>query len=119
LQDAAYGDVDLRILGEGPLPPLKLGLPFKPAPLHSAATEIDASLASHPPIDYKVKPIFVPPPNFTHIKISSADPVVSTYFLFFSEDLALLGVHRVCCALCTFWFPFIYLNPTNGSCPLV
>lgn len=79
-------DVDLRLLEDGHLPPLnKLGLPFKPVPQHSAATEIEASLASHPPIDYKVHPIYVPPPDFSTLKISPNDPIVrflNCYFYF-------------------------------------
>ncbi|KAJ9587201.1 hypothetical protein L9F63_019281 [Diploptera punctata] len=43
-------DVDLRGV---------LGLPFKPVPMHTPATEIEASLTSHPPIAYKLIAISV------------------------------------------------------------
>lgn len=76
-----FGDVDLRTLGqseqpEGDFDLRKFGLPFKPVPIHSAATEIDASLNSHPPINYKVETILIPRPDFSSIKISPNDPQV-------------------------------------------
>ncbi|XP_018902005.2 uncharacterized protein su(sable) isoform X3 [Bemisia tabaci] len=53
------GDVDLR------------HLPFKPAPVHQAATEIDASISSHPPIPYRLIPINVPKIDYSNILSSS------------------------------------------------
>lgn len=32
-------------------------LPFKPIPVHDAANEINASITSHPPIEYKLRPL--------------------------------------------------------------
>lgn len=63
----ASGDVDLRGM---------LGLPFKPVPMHTPATEIDASLTSHPPIPYKVVPITVPRPDYSGLKLNTLDPQV-------------------------------------------
>ncbi len=41
-------------------------LPFKPVPVHDAANEIDASITSHPPIEYKLMPLpFIPKVNYT------------------------------------------------------
>lgn len=51
------GDVDLR------------HLPFKPAPVHSAANEIDASLSSHLPIVYRLTPFTVPKVDYSSLKI--------------------------------------------------
>ncbi|PSN58469.1 hypothetical protein C0J52_00788 [Blattella germanica] len=48
----AFGDTDLR--GDVDLRGM-LGLPFKPVPMHTPATEIAASLTSHPPFHYKVR----------------------------------------------------------------
>lgn len=77
-----FGDVDLRNLGgrsehsDGDFDLRKFGLPFKPVPVHSAATEIDASLNSHPPISYKVETILIPRPDFSSIKVNPSDPQV-------------------------------------------
>ncbi|KAL0277803.1 UNVERIFIED_CONTAM: hypothetical protein PYX00_004962 [Menopon gallinae] len=79
-----YGDIDLRTLGrqneqssgDSDFDLRKFGLPFKPVPVHSAATEIDASINSHPPINYKVETILIPRPDFSSIKISPNDPQV-------------------------------------------
>lgn len=77
-----FGDVDLRNLSgqseqsDGDFDMRKFGLPFKPVPVHSAATEIDASLNSHPPINYKVEAILIPRPDFSSIKVNSTDPQV-------------------------------------------
>ncbi|XP_049838671.1 uncharacterized protein LOC126284080 isoform X3 [Schistocerca gregaria] len=62
---ALSGDVDLRRV---------LELPFKPVPMHTPATEIDASLTSHPPIPYKVVEITIPRPDYTRLKLSTSDP---------------------------------------------
>lgn len=78
-----FGDVDLRTLNPGAggtygkdFDMRKFGLPFKPVPVHTAATEIDASLASHPPISYKLDSIDIPAPDFSALKIGPADPIV-------------------------------------------
>jgi hypothetical protein len=71
-----YGDTDLR--GTGGDVDLRgmLGLPFKPVPMHTPATEIDASLTSHPPIPYKVVPIAIPRPDYSGLKLNTSDPQV-------------------------------------------
>lgn len=78
-----FGDVDLRTLGPGhggqagkDFDMRKFELPFKPVPVHTAATEIDASLNSHPPISYKLDSIDIPVPDFSALKISPNDPQV-------------------------------------------
>lgn len=55
LRMAPQGDVDLR------------QLPFKPAPAHTPANEIDASITSHPPVPYKLIPFIVAPPDYSDI----------------------------------------------------
>lgn len=55
LRMAPQGDVDLR------------QLPFKPAPVHTPANEIDASITSHPPVPYKLIPFIVAPPDYSDI----------------------------------------------------
>lgn len=59
-------DVDLRM---GPRADVDLRqLPFKPAPVHTPANEIDASVTSHPPILYRLIPISPPPPpDYTNV----------------------------------------------------
>jgi hypothetical protein len=71
-----YGDTDLR--GGGSDVDLRgmLGLPFKPVPMHTPATEIDASLTSHPPIPYKVVTITIPRPDYSGLKLNTSDPQV-------------------------------------------
>lgn len=71
-----YGDTDLR--GGGGDVDLRgmLGLPFKPVPMHTPATEIDASLTSHPPIPYKVVTIAIPRPDYSGLKLNTSDPQV-------------------------------------------
>ena len=71
-----YGDTDLR--GGGGDVDLRgmLSLPFKPVPMHTPATEIDASLTSHPPIPYKVVTITVPRPDYSGLKLNTSDPQV-------------------------------------------
>ena len=68
-----YGDTDLRadIYLRG-----MLGLPFKPVPMHTPATEIDASLTSHPPIPYKVVTIIIPRADYSGLKLNMSDPQV-------------------------------------------
>lgn len=72
----SYGDTDLR--GAGGDVDLRgmLGLPFKPVPMHTPATEIDASLTSHPPISYKVVLITIPRPDYSGLKLNTSDPQV-------------------------------------------
>ncbi|XP_023718514.1 uncharacterized protein LOC111870443 isoform X4 [Cryptotermes secundus] len=71
-----YGDTDLRgTSGDVDLRGM-LGLPFKPVPMHTPATEIDASLTSHPPIPYKVVSITVPRPDYSGLKLNTLDPQV-------------------------------------------
>ncbi|XP_066996739.2 protein suppressor of sable [Anabrus simplex] len=69
LVDSGRGnsDVDFRRL---------LELPFKPVPVHTPATEIDASLTSHLPIPYKVTVITIPRPDYTSLKLNTSDPQV-------------------------------------------
>jgi hypothetical protein len=74
----SYGDTDLRgTAGDVDLRGM-LGLPFKPVPMHTPATEIDASLTSHPPIPYKVVPITIPRPDYSGLKLNTSDPQVRT-----------------------------------------
>lgn len=61
-------DVDLR----------RLDLPFKPVPMHTPATEIEASLTSHPPIPYKIVAVSIPRPDYTSLKLNTSDPQVQT-----------------------------------------
>ncbi|GLH07965.1 Uncharacterized protein GBIM_13330 [Gryllus bimaculatus] len=61
-------DVDLRMLE----------LPFKPVPMHTPATEIEASLTSHPPIPYKVVVVTIPRPDYTSLKLNTSDPQVQS-----------------------------------------
>lgn len=70
-----YGDTDLRGTGDVDLRGM-LGLPFKPVPMHTPATEIDASLTSHPPIPYKLVAITVPRPDYSGLKLNTSDPQV-------------------------------------------
>lgn len=71
-----YGDTDLRgAAGDVDLRGM-LGLPFKPVPMHTPATEIDASLTSHPPIPYKLVAITVPRPDYSGLKLNTSDPQV-------------------------------------------
>nr|CAD7456438.1 unnamed protein product [Timema tahoe] len=73
-QSFGYGDTDLR--GSDVDLRKMLGLPFKPAPLHTPATEIDASLTSHPPMPYKVVFVTIPRPDYSALKINISDPQV-------------------------------------------
>ncbi|XP_034942953.1 protein suppressor of sable isoform X2 [Chelonus insularis] len=65
--DTTRSDVDLRQM---------LSLPFKPAPSHVPCTEIDASIASHPPVTYKVYVVDIPRPNYTGLKLNKNDALV-------------------------------------------
>jgi hypothetical protein len=53
-----------------------MGLPFNFTHLHKPATEIDASLTSHAPIPYKIVPITVPHPDYSILKVNTADPQI-------------------------------------------
>lgn len=77
----SYGDTDLRgTSGDVDLRGM-LGLPFKPVPMHTPATEIDASLTSHPPIPYKVVAITIPRPDYSGLKLNTSDPQVRKKFI--------------------------------------
>lgn len=59
---SSIGDVDLR-------------LPFKPIMTnYIPATEIDASITSHPPIIYKVQEVDIPKPNYKDIRRNTPRP---------------------------------------------
>lgn len=66
----AFGDTDLRQTS-GDVD-FRFGLPFKPLPNYTPASEINGSINSHPPIPYKVVPIYVPRPDYTDIRNSTA-----------------------------------------------
>ena len=77
-------DLDLgSLFGDLELPPLTVspertdeektvkdafGLPFKPHIMHEVAKEIDASFGSHSPIDWLLKPVACPKPDYSDIK---------------------------------------------------
>lgn len=67
----AFGDTDLRQSTAGDID-FRLGLPFKPLPNYTPASEIDGSINSHPPIPYKLIPIHIPRPDYTDIRNSTA-----------------------------------------------
>ncbi|XP_015124298.1 uncharacterized protein LOC107046236 isoform X2 [Diachasma alloeum] len=76
-----FGDTDLRIAGfESGRSDIDLRqmltLPFKPAPSHVPCTEIDASIASHVPLSYKVYVVDIPRPNYTGLKLTKNDAAV-------------------------------------------
>lgn len=80
-----FGDTDLRVVGAGFTDACTksdvdlrqiLSLPFKPAPAHMPCTEIDASIASHPPLTYKVYVVDIPRPDYTGLKLTKNDPQV-------------------------------------------
>ncbi|XP_011142235.2 protein suppressor of sable isoform X3 [Harpegnathos saltator] len=80
-----FGDTDLRVVGAGFTDTSAksdvdlrqiLSLPFKPAPSHMPCTEIDASIASHPPITYKVYIVDIPRPDYTGLKLTKNDAQV-------------------------------------------
>ncbi|XP_047029848.1 protein suppressor of sable isoform X2 [Helicoverpa zea] len=66
----AFGDTDLRQTS-GDID-FRLGLPFKPLPNYTPASEINASINSHPPMTYKVVLIDIPRPDYTDIRNSTA-----------------------------------------------
>lgn len=65
-----FGDTDLRQTS-GDID-FRLGLPFKPLPNYTPASEINGSINSHPPITYKLVPIEIPRPDYTDIRNSTA-----------------------------------------------
>lgn len=67
----AFGDTDLRQVSSGDID-FRLGLPFKPLPNYTPASEIDGSINSHPPIPYKLMSIYIPRPDYTDIRNSTA-----------------------------------------------
>lgn len=80
-----FGDTDLRVVGANFTDASTksdvdlrqiLSLPFKPAPAHMPCTEIDASIASHPPITYKVYVVDIPRPDYTGLKLTKNDAQV-------------------------------------------
>ncbi|XP_070519803.1 protein suppressor of sable-like isoform X3 [Cardiocondyla obscurior] len=74
-QSGDFGDTDLRVKSDVDLRQI-LSLPFKPAPSHIPCTEIDASIASHPPMPYKVYVVDLPRPDYTGLKLTKNDPQV-------------------------------------------
>lgn len=74
-QSGDFGDTDLRVKSDVDLRQI-LSLPFKPAPAHIPCTEIDASIASHPPIVYKVYVVDIPRPDYTGLKLTRNDAQV-------------------------------------------
>jgi len=83
-KDERIMDLDLgSYFGDLELPPLTvtpekneeeksfadaMGLPFKPHIVHEVAKEIDASYGSHSPIDWILKPVSCPKPDYSDIK---------------------------------------------------
>lgn len=67
----SFGDTDLRQGSSGDID-FRLGLPFKPLPNYTPASEIDGSINSHPPIPYKLELIDIPRPDYTDIRNSTA-----------------------------------------------
>jgi len=74
-QSGDFGDTDLRVKSDVDLRQI-LSLPFKPAPAHIPCTEIDASIAAHPPIAYKVYVVDIPRPDYTGLKLTKNDAQV-------------------------------------------
>lgn len=74
-QTSEFGDTDLRVKSDVDLRQI-LSLPFKPAPAHKPCTEIDASIASHPPMPYKVYVVDIPRPDYTGLKLTKEDAQV-------------------------------------------
>lgn len=56
-------DVDLR----------QMAIPFKGIENYTPATEIDASISSHPPVSWSVKVVDIPKPDYTGLKLSYSD----------------------------------------------
>ncbi|XP_034254437.1 zinc finger CCCH domain-containing protein 13 isoform X3 [Thrips palmi] len=62
----SHSDLDLR----------HMGLPFKPPPIHTPATEINASVLSYTPGAYHVVVIDIPTPDFSQLKIDPKNSMV-------------------------------------------
>ncbi len=71
-------EMDLSIFGELELPSFKenevdedeedrMGLPFKPHRVQPAAKEIDATICSHFPLDYKLRPLALTKPDYSSL----------------------------------------------------
>ena len=71
-------EMDLSIFGELELPSFKenevdddeedrMGLPFKPHRVQPAAKEIDATICSHLPLDYKLRPLALTKPDYSSL----------------------------------------------------
>lgn len=69
LRQRCFGDTDLRSVSI-------LGLPFKPVPVLVPCTEIDASISSHPPVQFKLIPAEVKCPDYSDLKLDFTDPHV-------------------------------------------
>ncbi|XP_075977638.1 suppressor of sable RNA-binding protein isoform X2 [Anticarsia gemmatalis] len=67
----SFGDTDLRQTNTGDID-FRLGLPFKPLPNYTPASEINGSINSHPPMQYKLVLIDIPRPDYTDIRNSTA-----------------------------------------------
>ncbi|XP_071653983.1 uncharacterized protein Su(sable) isoform X3 [Temnothorax longispinosus] len=74
-QSGDFGDTDLRVKSDVDLRQM-LTLPFKPVPAHIPCTEIDGSIASHPPMVYKVYVVDIPRPDYTGLKLTKNDAQV-------------------------------------------
>ncbi|XP_030040834.1 protein suppressor of sable isoform X2 [Manduca sexta] len=64
-----FGDTDLR---QGTSGDIDFRLGFKPIPNYTPASEINASINNHPPIQYKLVQIYIPRPDYTDIRNSTA-----------------------------------------------
>ena len=71
-------EMDLSIFGDLELPTFKeneveddeedrMGLPFKPHRVQPAAKEIDATICSHSPLDYKLRPLALTKPDYSSL----------------------------------------------------
>ena len=71
---SVFGDLELPPLA--PSPPLQteqerqladtLGLPFRPHIFNQVAKEIEAGLATHPPMEWLLRAVVVPPPDYSN-----------------------------------------------------
>ncbi|CAH1111810.1 unnamed protein product [Psylliodes chrysocephalus] len=67
-------DIDLRVTGFKPDVDLRnLQLPFKGIQNYTPASEIDASVNSHPPITWKLNVVEIPRPDYNGLKLSIND----------------------------------------------
>ncbi|GLV36786.1 suppressor of sable [Carabus blaptoides fortunei] len=74
----SFGDTDLRTHGGRQDVDLRqMGLPFKAMQNYTPATEIDASIASHSPIPYKVHVVDIPRPDYSGLKLNAQDAQVN------------------------------------------